>query len=102
VTYWFLFGYVDFKGQIILQPSDMDYSLLKSREIFTPVSMVIDPKTNTVPKVYYDYLEDGSFKEINEPKSFKDQRKKTVQRKRKKATIMFPLLEKLKKEVILP
>src|ERR1700750_862696 len=37
-------GYVDFKGQIILRPSMMDYSLVKSREVFTPVSMVIDPK----------------------------------------------------------
>ncbi|MDR2234582.1 MAG: hypothetical protein LBE92_00520 [Chryseobacterium sp.] len=78
-------GYVDVKGKIILKPSMMDYSLVKSREIFTPVSMVIDPKTNTITrKVYYDYLEDGSFKEINEPKTWKDQRKENRVEKREK------------------
>lgn len=78
-------GYVDFKGQIILKPSMMDYSLIKSREIFTPVSMVINPKTNTITrKVYYDYLEDGSFKEINEPKSWKEQRKENRSEKKDK------------------
>ncbi|SHH01574.1 hypothetical protein SAMN05421866_1830 [Chryseobacterium oranimense] len=78
-------GYVDFKGQIILKPSMMDYSLVKSREIFTPVSMVIDPKTNTIKrKVYYDYLEDGTFKEINEPKNWKAQRKENRDEKKEK------------------
>jgi len=78
-------GYVDFKGQIILKPSMMDYSLIKSREIFTPVSMVIDPKTNTIKrKVYYDYLEDGTFKEINEPKNWKAQRKENREEKKEK------------------
>ena len=78
-------GYVDFKGQIILKPSMMDYSLVKSREIFTPVSMVIDPKTNTIKrKVYYDYLEDGTFKEINEPKNWKAQRKENREEKKEK------------------
>lgn len=78
-------GYVDFKGQIILRPSMMDYSLVKSREVFTPVSMVIDPKTNTIKrKVYYDYLEDGTFKEINEPKNWKAQRKENREEKKEK------------------
>ncbi|MFP3599748.1 hypothetical protein SB679_23815, partial [Chryseobacterium sp. SIMBA_029] len=55
-------GYVDFKGQIILKPSIMDYSLIKNKELFTPISMVIDPKTNTIKrKIYYDYQEDGTF-----------------------------------------
>jgi len=78
-------GYVDFKGQIILKPSMMDYSLVKSREVFTPVSMVIDPKTNTIKrKIYYDYLEDGTFKEINEPKNWKAQRKENREEKKEK------------------
>ncbi len=60
------FGYVDFKGQIILQPSDINYLQAFSKDAAAPVSMVIDPKTNTVkPKVYYDYREDGTFKEIS-------------------------------------
>lgn len=78
-------GYVDFKGQIILKPSMMDYSLVKSKEIFTPVSMVIDPKTNSITKkLYYDYLENGTFKEINEPKSWKEQRKDNRDEKKEK------------------
>lgn len=78
-------GYVDFKGQIILRPSMMDYSLVKNRELFTPVSMVIDPKTNTITrKVYYDYLEDGTFKEINQPKNWKEERKENREEKREK------------------
>ncbi|MCQ9635266.1 hypothetical protein MP477_09905 [Chryseobacterium sp. WG23] len=78
-------GYVDFKGQIILKPSMIDYSLIKSREVFTPVSMIIDPKTNTITrKIYYDYLEDRSFKEINEPKSWKEQRKENREEKKEK------------------
>ncbi len=57
--------------------------------MFTPVSMVIDPKTNSITrKIYYDYLEDGTFKEINEPKSWKEQRKENRDEKKKKATIM--------------
>ncbi|MFP3832417.1 hypothetical protein [Chryseobacterium sp. SIMBA_028] len=78
-------GYVDFKGQIILKPSIMDYSLIKNKELFTPISMVIDPKTNTIKrKIYYDYQEDGTFKEINEPQSWVAQRKETSHEKKEK------------------
>ncbi|GEN66592.1 hypothetical protein CRH01_11600 [Chryseobacterium rhizosphaerae] len=78
-------GYVDFKGQIILKPSMIDYSLIKSKELFTPISMIIDPKTNTIKrKIYYDYQEDGTFKEINEPQSWETQRKETRDEKKEK------------------
>lgn len=78
-------GYVDFKGQIILRPYEMDYSLVKNRELFTPVSMVIDPKTNTITrKIYYDYQEDGTFKEINQPKNWKEQRRENREEKKEK------------------
>lgn len=77
-------GYVDFKGQIILRPSQLDYSQIKLRDIFTPVSMVIDPKTNTIKrKVYYDY-QNGAFKEINQPKNWKEQRKENREEKKEK------------------
>jgi hypothetical protein len=83
---------VDFKGQIILQPSDINYLQAFSKDAAAPVSMVIDPKTNTVkPKVYYDYQEDGTFKEISQPKTLKKKEKKTVPRRKRKATIMFLL-----------
>ncbi|WP_449399863.1 hypothetical protein [Chryseobacterium wanjuense] len=97
------FGYVDFKGQIILRPSDFHYMQAFAKDAAMPVSMVIDPKTNTVvPKVYYDYLEDGTFKEISQPKSWRDERKETRAEKKRKGTIMFPQLAKLKKVVTLP
>lgn len=79
------FGYVDFKGQIILRPSDFNYLQAFSRDAALPVSMVINPKTNTVaPKVYYDYLENGTFVEINQPKSFKEERKENRAEKKDK------------------
>lgn len=79
------FGYVDFKGQIILQPSDINYLQAFSKDAAAPVSMVIDPKTNTVkPKVYYDYQEDGTFKEISQPKTFKEERKENRAEKKEK------------------
>ncbi|CAD7804657.1 hypothetical protein CHRY9390_01255 [Chryseobacterium aquaeductus] len=79
------FGYVDFKGQIILRPSDFNYLQAFSKDAALPVSMVIDPKTNTVkPKVYYDYLENGTFVEINQPKSFKEERKENRAEKKDK------------------
>lgn len=77
-------GYVDFKGQIILQPSKLDYFQIKLRELFTPVSMVIDPKTNTIKrKVYYDY-QNGTFTEINQPKNWKEERKENRAEKKEK------------------
>lgn len=79
------FGYVDFKGQIILQPSDINYLQAFSKDAAAPISMVIDPKTNTVkPKVYYDYQEDGTFKEISQPKTFKEERKENRAEKKEK------------------
>ena len=79
------FGYVDFKGQIILQPSSFNYLQAFSKDAALPVSMIINPKTNTVaPKVYYDYLENGTFVEINQPKSFKEERKENRAEKRDK------------------
>ena len=78
-------GYVDFKGQIILQPSEFNYMQAFSKDAARPVSMVIDPKTNTVkPKVYYDYLENGTFVEITQPKSFRDERKENRAEKKDK------------------
>lgn len=79
------YGYVDFKGQIILRPSDFNYMQAFAKDAALPVSMVIDPKTNNIaPKVYYDYQENGTFKEINQPKSFKEERKENRAEKKDK------------------
>lgn len=79
------YGYVDFKGQIILRPSDFNVMQSLAKGASMPVSMVIDPKTNTVkPKVYYDYQENGTFVEITQPKSFKEERKENRAEKKDK------------------
>lgn len=78
------YAYMDFKGEIILRPTSIDYSLVKTRDLFTPSSMVIDLKTNTIKKkMYYDY--DGkNFIELLEPKNWKQQKKDYKTEKREK------------------
>ena len=78
-------GYLDFKGQIILQPTDITYIQLFKRVLTAPPpSMVVDLKTNTVaPKVYYDYKE-GVFTEITQPKTWKEERKENREEKKEK------------------
>lgn len=78
------FGYIDFRNKIILKPNSLDQSALKMSEIFTPRSMEVDLQTNTVQlKKYYDY-ESGVFKEINQPKNWKDARKENKEEKKEK------------------
>lgn len=77
------YAYMDFNGQIILQPSSLDYSL-KSKEMFTPSSMVIDVEKNEIhKKIHYDY--DGSnFIEIDQPKNWKENKKENKAEKKDK------------------
>lgn len=77
-------GYIDFKGQIILRPSDFNFSQVFAKDAATPVSMVIDPKTNKIsPKVYYDY-QNGTFTEVTQPKTWKAERKENRAEKKEK------------------
>lgn len=49
-------AYMDFKGQIVLRPSESDDTQIKKKLFFEPSSMVIDLKTNTIQKkVEYEY-----------------------------------------------
>ena len=75
------YAYMDFKGQIILAPSALDYSLKKA-EMFSPSSMVIDVSKNEIQtKKYYDY--DGKqFIEINQPKNWKEEKKDSKKEKK--------------------
>lgn len=78
------FGYIDFRKKIILSPNSLDHSKIKMSEIFTPRSMEIDLTTNTIQrKAYYDY-ESGIFKEINQPKNWKEARKENREEKKEK------------------
>ena len=78
------FGYMDFRGQIILRPSSIDRQYVTNKTVFTPSSMIIDLKENSIKKkIYYDY-ENGIFKEITEPKSWKSARKENREEKKEK------------------
>ncbi|SUX47037.1 hypothetical protein [Chryseobacterium indoltheticum] len=77
-------GYIDFRKKVILRPSSLDYSMVKMKELFTPRSMEIDLATNTIQqKAYYDY-DNGVFKEINQPKNWKEARKENKEEKKEK------------------
>jgi hypothetical protein len=76
-------GYMSFDGKIILRPSQLDYRYVKQKEMFTPFSMEIDLKTNTIrKKIFYDY-DHGDFKEIHEHNSW-SQNKKDYKAEKKK------------------
>jgi GTP:adenosylcobinamide-phosphate guanylyltransferase len=78
------YAYMDFKGQIILRPTQLDYTYLKTRDMFTPSSMVIDVNKNTISKkIYYDF--DGqNFLELTEPKNWKQEKKDFKAEKKEK------------------
>lgn len=78
------YGYMDFNGKIILAPDALDGSLIKNRDFFYPTSMEIDLKENNAKrKLYYDY-DHGNFKEINQPKNYKEGRKEDKTEKKEK------------------
>ncbi|MCB0696816.1 MAG: hypothetical protein KDC07_05595, partial [Chitinophagaceae bacterium] len=69
------YGYINFDGAIVLKPSSVDYSLVKPNDMFTPSSMVIDLKDNSVKrKVFYDY-DHGVFNELEQNDTWRDKRK---------------------------
>ena len=77
-------GFMDFRGDIILRPSSLDRTFVTNKTVFTPSSMIIDLKDNTIrKKIYYDY-DNGNFKEITEPKSWKSAKKENKEEKKAK------------------
>ncbi|MEI7487666.1 MAG: hypothetical protein WCJ72_09700 [Chryseobacterium sp.] len=77
-------GYVDFRKKVILRPSSIDYSKVKTSELFSPRSMEINLSNNTIQqKTYYDY-DNGTFKIINQPKNWKEARKENKEEKKAK------------------
>ncbi len=78
------YGYMDFRGNIILRPSSLDREFVTNKTVFTPSSMIIDLKDNSIKrKIYYDY-NDGVFTEITEPKSWKSAKKEDKEEKKAK------------------
>lgn len=69
------YGYINFDGKIVLYPNRVDASLVKPSEMFTPTSMIIDLKDNTIKrKVFYDY-DHGKFKEMVQNETWNQNRK---------------------------
>lgn len=65
------YGYMDFRGKIILRPSRLDNSLIKNKDFFIPRTKEIDLADNAIiNKPFYDYKE-GKFIELAEPKNYK-------------------------------
>lgn len=78
------FGYIDFRKKMILYPSNYDYTFVKTRAFFSPRSMEVDLATNTInPKIYYDY-DNGTFNEVPQPKTWKEERKENKEEKKEK------------------
>lgn len=77
------FGYINFDGYIILVPTYYDRTHLKAKEMFSPSSMQINLKDNTIKKkVSYEY-DHGTFKEKEDNELWKTQRKeRRVERKK--------------------
>ncbi len=76
-------GYINFDGKILLSPSRLDVTLIKKSDLFTPSSMVIDLKDNSIKKrVTYDY-EHGKFTEILQNDSWKENRKEARAEKKR-------------------
>lgn len=89
-------GYVDFRKKVILRPSSIDYSKVKTSELFSPRSMEIDLSNNTIQqKTYYDY-DNGTFKVINEPKNWKETRKENKEEKKAKGFNYFSMVFEIK------
>ena len=78
------YGYMDFRGNLILQPSEIDHYAVKNKDFFLPRSKIVNLKENTIKdKVYYDYKE-GKFTELTEPKKVKSSEKEDREEKRLK------------------
>ena len=78
------FGYIDFRKKMILSPASVDYSLIRTKDYFTPRSVEVDLAAN-IPKtkIYYDY-QSGVFNEIAQPKNWKEERKEDKTEKKEK------------------
>ncbi len=77
-------GYINFDGKIILRPSQLDISLISRKEVFTPSSMAIDLKENTIEKkLFYDF-DHGTFKEMLQHNSWAQNRKEYKAEKKQK------------------
>lgn len=76
-------GYMKFDGKIILKPTHVDLSLIKKDDAYTPSSMIIDLKENTVQKdVLYEF-DHGRFIEKKQNDTWKENRKEVKEERKK-------------------
>ncbi|MFC4816169.1 hypothetical protein [Flavobacterium sp. GCM10023249] len=89
-------AYMDFKGNIVLRPSRIDYYATKAKDMFSPASMVVNLKDNTVEKKkYYDY-ENNAIKESVEFKNWNELRKNNKVEKKEKGYNYFSYVYEVK------
>ncbi|MES2813177.1 MAG: hypothetical protein V4670_11955 [Bacteroidota bacterium] len=78
------YAYMDFRNNIVLRPSRIDYLSVKQKDLFTPSLMIINVKDNTISKkTYYDFA-DGAIKESFENKNWNQERKENKEEKKLK------------------
>jgi len=78
------YAYLDFRGKIMLIPSQFDYQAVKTKDFFAPYSMEIDLKTNTVARrLHYNY--DGKkFTAHEDDNTFREEKKLDKAEKKEK------------------
>lgn len=87
-------GYMTFDDRVILRPSAFDPNFVNSKEIYTPSTMIINLKDNTINKeVRYDY-DHGTFTEKTENETWREQKKEArVERRKNGYTYDFQIVE---------
>lgn len=77
-------GYINFDGKIVLRPNRLDNTLIRRDAVYTPSSMVIDLKENSIgKKVYYEF-DHGTFTEVLEHDTWKESKKEYKLEKKEK------------------
>jgi len=90
------YGYISFDGSVILRPSRLDASHVKPKDMFTPSSMIIDLKTNTIKrKVYYDF-DHGNFKEVVENNTWRENRKERKAERKENGFVYYSTVSEIK------
>lgn len=90
------YGYMDFRGKIILKPSAIDNVGIKNKDFFYPRSKEITLKDNSIiTKAYFDY-KDGIFTPIAEPKNWKADQKEMREEKKEKGFNYYSIVSEIK------
>ncbi len=90
------FGYLDDDGKLILKPSSIDSRYIKYRDIFAPASMEIDLASNTIRRKIFYKFDHGTFQEVTEQPSWKEQNRENRHERRENGFNYFADVTDLK------